>query len=157
MEIREAVASDLDAVVGFVPERNGLFSVFPQGRHPFSVEQLLALTASRSDLSVAVEGGRVVGFADLHDVRKGGWAYVGHVVVDREFQHQGIGRTLVSYMSRLAFVKYDVQEVRLSVFNTNTRALLLYTAMDFMPFLIEERIDPSGEPVGLIHMRYKRR
>lgn len=152
MELRETTPEDYEAIVRLVPSRGELFLVYPKGRHPFSVEQLRALAEVRKDLTVAVRDGQVIGFANLYDVRPGQWSFVGNVIVGRAFRGEGVGRTLLIHMVRLAFARYGVQEVRVSVFSENTPALLLYAGLGFRPFGIEERGDPSGRRVALIHM-----
>jgi len=153
MELREATTHDYEAIVRLVPTQEELFLVYPRGKHPFAVEQVHSLAESRKELTVVVDSEMVVGFANLYDVERNKWAFVGNVVVAREFRGRGVGRLLVSRMIQNAFDKYGVSEVRISVFNDNTPALLLYAGMNFKPYAVEERINPSGMRVGLIHMR----
>lgn len=153
MKLRAATTGDFEAIVRLIPTQEELFLVYPKGKHPFTVEQVHDLAASRSELTVAVESGKVIGFANLYDVQQEQWAFIGNVIVAPYFRGQGFGRLLVSHMIRLAFDKYDVREVRISVFNDNTPALLLYAGMNFSPYAVEERTNPSGMQVDLIHMR----
>jgi ribosomal protein S18 acetylase RimI-like enzyme len=153
MELREATTGDFEKIVRLVPTREELCRVYPKGTYPFSVEQVRQLAEIRKELTVAVQGEAVIGFANLYDVEPGQWAFVGNVVVAREFRGQGIGRLLVSRMIGRAFDKYDVHEVRISVFSDNTPALLLYAGMSFQPYAVEERTDPGGKRVALIHMK----
>ncbi|HDP89119.1 MAG TPA: GNAT family N-acetyltransferase [Thioalkalivibrio sp.] len=156
MELRAATRNDFDAIVRLVPSRNELFRVYPKGMHPFTIEQMQALAESRNELTVAVNRDAVIGFANLYDVQAGRWAFVGNVVVAPDFRGQGVGRLLVSHMIQRAFDAYGAQEVRISVFNDNTPALLLYAGMNFRPYAVEERTDPSGARVGLLHMRLEK-
>ena len=153
MELREATTHDFEAIVRLVPTQDELFLVYPKGKHPFTADQVQSLAESRKELTVAVEREAVIGFANLYDVEQDKWAFVGNVVVAKEFRKQGIGRLLVSHMIQKAFDKYGVNEARISVFNDNTPALLLYAGMNFKPYAVEERTNPSGMRVGLIHMR----
>lgn len=98
MELREATTHDFEAIVGLVPTQEELFLVYPRGKHPFTVEQVHSLAESREELTVAVESEMVVGFANLYDVERDKWAFVGNVVVAREFRNRGVGRLLVSRM-----------------------------------------------------------
>lgn len=152
MELRAATPLDFGAIVQLVPTIDELFRVYPKGKYPFTVDQVRFLAESRQELTVAVEKGKVIGFANLYDVGQGQRACIGNGIVAREFRGQGVGRLLVSHMIRQAFDNYDVQEARISVFNDNTPALLLYAGMNFKPYAVEERINPSGMRVGLIHM-----
>lgn len=155
MEYRLATTHDFEAIVRLIPTQDELFLVYPKGKHPFSVEQVRALSISRTELTVAVEKGEVIGFANLYDVQKGQHAFIGNVIVAKGYRGQGIGRQLVSHMTQQAYSKHNVQEVRISVFNDNTAALLLYTSMNFHPYAVEERMNPTGKRVALIHMRYE--
>ena len=56
-------------------------------------------------------------------------------------------------MLDLAFRKHGLQEVHLSVFNQNTKALLLYSSFGFKPYGIEERRDHTNKKAALLHMR----
>jgi ribosomal protein S18 acetylase RimI-like enzyme len=153
VKLRAATASDYEAIVRLVPSRDELFLVYPKGRHPFSVSQLKVLADSRLDLTVAVSADEVVGFANLYDLRPGQWVFIGNVVVSPARRGEGLGRILVKHMVALAFEKYTVEEVRISVFGGNTPALLLYSGLGFEPYAIEERQHPSGTRMALIHMR----
>jgi len=67
-----------------------------------------------------------------------------------------MGKAIVFHMLEKAFGRYDLPEVRISVFSENTPALLLYSGFGFVPYGIEERSDkppPKGKRVALIHMR----
>ncbi len=120
MDIRPTTPEDYKAIVGLVPNREELFLVYPKGKHPFTVSQLQELAESRKELTVAVLDGRVIGFANLYDVQPGKWAFIGNVVIHREFRGSGIGQKLVTHMVEIAFENYQLPEVRISVFNGNT-------------------------------------
>ena len=153
MELREATPSDFEAIVQLVPTIDELFLVYPKGTHPLTVDQVSLLAESRKELTIVVEEDKVIGFANLYNIKKEKFAFIGNVVVAKEFRSQGIGRLLVLHMIQQAFNKYGVHETRISVFNDNTPALLLYTRMNFQPYAIEERVNPHGRRVGLIHMK----
>jgi len=155
MELREATPLDFEAIVQLVPTLDELFWMYPKGKHPFTVEQLLLLAESRKELTVVVENGMVIGFANLFNVVQGESASIGNVIVAKAYRSRGIGQLLVSHMMQQAFTKYGVHEIRISVFNDNTPALLLYTRMHFEPYAIEERINPFGKRIGLIHMKLR--
>jgi len=156
MEIREATEGDFEAIVRLVPSQDELFLVYPKGKHPFTVGQLRELAEVRKELTVAVRDGEVIGFANLYDLELNQWAFIGNVVVSRAFRGGGIGRKLVCHMIRVAVEKYSLPEVRISVFNENTPALLLYASLHFKPYSIEARDDPSGKRVALVHMKLSR-
>ena len=156
MEIRAVKDSDFQGIINLVPTQEELFYVYPNGRHPFTIEQVRALAETRKELTVIVEDGKVIGFANLYNLDPPKSAYIGNVVVGRTARGVGYGRKLVSHMIDKAFEKYAVDEVRIAVFNDNTPALLLYASMHFEPYALEERKDPSDNRVVLIHMRLGR-
>jgi RimJ/RimL family protein N-acetyltransferase len=153
VRLRPATEADFDGIIQLVPSPQELFWVYPNGEYPLSAGQLRALAGERLEFTVAIVDGQVVGFANLYDVRPEEWAFIGNVVIDRTFRGKGFGRTIVKHMATLAFKKYDLPEVRISVFNQNTRALLLYASMNFQPYAVVQREDPSGNPVALIHLK----
>jgi ribosomal protein S18 acetylase RimI-like enzyme len=153
MDIRLATPEDYREIVALVPNREELYLVYPKGKHPFTVSQLQELAESRKELTVAVQDGRVVGFANLYGLQSEKWVFIGNVVIQPTFRGSGLGQKLVEHMVQLAFEKYRVPEVRISVFNSNVPALLLYGSLGFRPYDLEQRIDPEGNRVALIHMR----
>ncbi|MEM9567500.1 MAG: hypothetical protein AAF974_04275 [Cyanobacteria bacterium P01_E01_bin.34] len=50
------------------------------------------------------------------------------------------------------FTIYNLPEVRLSVPNYNSRALLLHDSLDFTPYAIEEIAGLTGDRVAFIHL-----
>lgn len=156
MEIRPVTPEDYKEIVSLMPNQKELFLVYPKGKHPFTVGQLQELADHREELTVAVQSGQIIGFANLYDIQANEWAFVGNVVIHREFRGSGLGQKLVAYMVQIAFENYQLPEVRISVFNDNTPALLLYDSLGFKPYALEERSDPAGNRVALIHMRLRK-
>ncbi|MET0051287.1 MAG: GNAT family N-acetyltransferase, partial [Candidatus Thiodiazotropha sp.] len=125
---------------------------------PVSPRDYRGLTASAFSLpwrsaSVVEQNHQVVGFADLYQIVPGASAFIGNLIIGREARGQGAGRALIEYMTQQAANRHRVREIRLSVFNGNTPALMLYARMQFTPYALEERIDWGGQPVILIHMK----
>ncbi len=149
---RAAEEGDFPAVAALVQGAEELFRVYPRGSYPLTLEQLRTLAKVRSDLTVATVDGTVAGFANLYDLVPGERAFIGNVIVACTLRGKGLGRALLRHMIGLAFDKYRLPEVRISVFSDNTPALLLYTTLGFRPASIEERRDPQGARVALLHM-----
>ena len=95
----------------------------------------------------------MIAFANLYDLVPGQHAFIGNVVVDTDYRGQGLGRNMVEYMLQKIYREYDLAEARISVFSENSAAVLLYTSLGFEPFAIEERLNPQGKRVALIHMQ----
>lgn len=157
MELREAKTSDYESIVKLIPTPEELFLVYPKGVYPFTVEQVRSLADTRKELTVADQGNEIIGFANLYDIEPQKCAFVGNVVVSGAYRSKGIGRKLLTHMIQLVFDKYQIPEARISVFNDNTPALLLYASLNFKPYAIEERKNPSGKRVALVHMCLERK
>lgn len=156
IELRTAVRRDYPQIVDLVSSREELFLVFPSGRWPLDLRQLERLAEHRLDLTVCVVEDTVIGFANLYDKQPRAWAFVGNVVVHRDFRGRGIGRQLVRYMLDLVFGEHDLPEARISVFSDNIPALKLYQGLGFSQFATETRTRPSGRPATLLHLRLTR-
>lgn len=150
--IRPAAPEDYPDICRLVPTEEELFLVYPRGRHPLTVSQLQELARIRKALTVATIDDRIVGFAILYDFLPRQYAFIGNVVVDRQLRGEGIGSRLVSHMIDIARKEYHLPGIRISVFNTNTPAMLLYCKFGFTPFSTEVRTAPDGQRVVLIHM-----
>ncbi len=153
LRIRPAVVADFAAIAQLIQDPMEFFYVHPTGHFPWSVEQLQQLADTREELSVVERTRQVVGFADLYRIVPDESAFIGNLIIGREVRGQGAGRALIEYMTEQAVTRYRVREIRLSVFNGNTPALLLYARMQFTPYAQEERLDWRGQPVVLIHMK----
>lgn len=156
VNIRSAVNEDFDAICNLIKSKQEMFLVYPNGHFPFSIEQVQELSRVRKELTVVASDNKIVGFANLYDVEPNQHAFIGNVVIDQSFRSQGLGKMLISYMLDQAFEKYALTEVRISVFNNNTRALILYSQFGFSPYDIEQRIDCDNNKVALIHMKLSR-
>jgi len=157
VELRPLLPDDHQAVCDLILDEEELFLVYPKGEFPLTVDQFEAMLARRVEPTVLLTDGQVVGFAAFYQLRKSRSVYIGNVVVDRSRRGSGLGRNLVSYMSEMAFVKYQLPEVRISVYNRNTRALILYASMGFQPYAIKSRRDPRGNRVALISLSLRRK
>ena len=156
-KFREAVENDYEGICSLIKTGDELFMVYPNGQYPLTVDQVRKLSQTREALTVAVdEVGNVIGFANLYNHEPGKTAFIGNVVIDPGYRGRGMGKAIVSHMLEKAFGRYDLPEVRISVFSQNTPALFLYSSFGFVPYGIEERSDPKGKRVALIHMRLER-
>ena len=153
IDFRPATVDDYADIAGLISSDEKLFLVYPNGRFPFTVERVVELATQRRELNVATAGREVIGLVNLYDYQTGALAFVGNVVIAREYRGRGLGRRLLMHMIERSFEELALRELRISVFNTNTPALLLYKDLGFCPYAIEQRVDVSGQCVALIHMR----
>ena len=152
MRIRAASPADYQAVVDMIGSEEELFKVYPAGRFPLTTQQVQGLAETRTDLTVLEEEGRVVGFANLYDHAPTSYVFIGNVIVNPMYRGKGFGRKLVKYMSHIAFSKYAVDSIRISVFSCNHPALFLYGSLGFKPYAMEERRDYQGRRTVLLHL-----
>ena len=151
--IREASRCDYEGISNLITNEDELFLVYPSGSYPFTIDQVKRLSQLRKDLTVLTLEDKVVGFANFYDLEPEKFVFIGNVVIDRSFRGEGLGKKIIMHMLKIAFEKYKLPEVRISVFSDNAPALLLYSRFGFCPYDIEERKNPKGESVALIHMR----
>ncbi len=156
MYFRDAIQSDYEDICKLVPSERELYLVYPRGTHPLTVDQVKHLSQVRKELTVATDGVKIVGFANLYDFKDKERAFVGNVVIENSFRGMGIGKQLIGHMLNAAFSKYDLGEVHISVFSDNVPALLLYSKLGFRPYFIEERHNYETKRVALIHMKLER-
>lgn len=157
VEFRPLHPDDHQAVCDLIPDAEELFLVYPKGKFPLTADQLENMLDRRQEPTVMLIDSKVVGFAAFYQLRKARSVFIGNVVVDLRQRGRGLGKKLVSYMRGLAFGKYGLPEVRISVYNSNTSALLLYANMGFKPYAIQSKRDPEGNRVALISLNLWRK
>ena len=150
MESRKATDKDFATVCRFPRSARELFYMYPQGDFPLTEEQLAAVSAQRSDPTVVLCDGKVAGYANFYDVAPGNYCAIGNAVVSPRLRGRGIGEYLIRTMERFAREKHGATEIRLSCFSTNTRGILLYTKMSYLPREVEQRTDRRGRRHALL-------
>jgi len=150
---REATEEDFEGVCHLIKSKEELFLAYPNGQFPLTVDQLKELSKQRKELTVAVEENKIIGFANLYNYKQNDSAFIGNVVIEKTHRGKGLGKKTIIYMLEQAYTKYNLPEVRISVFSDNNIALLLYSGIGFIPYEIEERNSLDGKRVALIHMK----
>lgn len=153
VHFREALQADYADICRLVPNAQELYWVYPRGTYPFTVDQITYLAATRKELTVASYGEETIGFANLYDFKDKEKAFIGNVIVKKSARGRGVGRLLMGYMLSIAFSKYDLSAIHISVFSDNIPALLLYTKIGFQAYAIEERRNYASKRVALVHMK----
>lgn len=153
LSFRPVQARDIPAICGFAQNADEAFFFFPKCIFPVTPEQLSAAIAQRSDSSVVVEGDEVLAFANFYQWEQGGACSLGNVLVSPAARGRGVARYLVGQMIEVARNRHQAREMKVSCFNHNTAGLLLYPALGFVPFGIEERTDFAGNRVALVQMK----
>lgn len=156
-EFRQATEEDFEGICNLIQNEEELFWVYPKGTYPWTVSQIKEIARVRKELTVAAAQNEIVGFSNFYNYEPRKLAFIGNVIVDKSVRSRGVGRTLVSYMMKMAYEKHNLPEVRLEVFSDNIPALLLYTKLGFVPYEVAEMRNPQGYRVASIHMKRERR
>ncbi len=150
---REVRPDDVARVCSFPQSAEELYFLFPKATYPLTPEQLRRAIEQRHDSTVVLLDERVCAFANFYVRETAGACAIGNVVVAPEARARGVGRYLIETMIRKALLQHQAGEVRISCFNRNVAGLLLYAKLGFVPFAVEQRLDPQGTRVALIHMK----
>ena len=153
IEIRPATPDDLVTITDLLTTPDELFLVYPKGRFPFTISQTQRLFSERFEFTVLCDGEKIAGFANLYNRQQNEHAFIGNVFIAPEYRHQGLGKLLLNYMIKAVFVKYRLQEARLSVFSDNMPAIALYESSGFQAYSSEQRLDRKNQTRTLVHMK----
>ncbi|MEM6252047.1 MAG: GNAT family N-acetyltransferase [Cyanobacteria bacterium P01_D01_bin.156] len=153
MEFIPATENHYKAIGHLVTSPEELYLVYPTGRYPWDVQQLAAIASQRHELTVGIVDSAVVAFADLYDLVPQQSAFIGNVIVTKDYRGKGIGKALIQHMMEICQTKYQATP-HISVFNNNTPALLLYAGLGFVPYAVESRVNWEQKKVALLHMKY---
>ncbi|MEM8716234.1 MAG: GNAT family protein [Cyanobacteria bacterium P01_A01_bin.3] len=152
IQFRPTVQADYPQICQLFPSPEEMYLIYPSGTFPMTTEQLQAIAQERIDLTSVAIDDRIVGFSNLYNYMPDQYAFIGNVVIHPEQRGQGMGKALIAYMLDRCFTIHDLPEVRITVLNYNSRALLLYSSLDFTPYSIEEIAGLTGERVAFIHL-----
>ena len=154
LKTRPGIEADISEICFFASTADELYFCFPKARFPLTADQLSAAISQRSDSTVVEENGKVLGFANFYRWGVQGTCSIGNVMVSPHARKRGVARLLMEHMVALAYAKYEAAEVTVSCFNLNTAGLLLYPTLGFKPYEVEQRKDPQGGRIALVHMRH---
>lgn len=153
LRFRAIHEEDFPSIIELVDTPDELFLAFPAAHWPLDFRQLKRLGEERMDLTVACINERAVAFSNLYGVQTGHHAFIGNLVIHRDFRGVGLGRAMLTHMLKLLTEKHRLDEARISVFSSNRVALKLYRSMGFVVYEEVSGTGPDGAPVVLLHMR----
>lgn len=153
LQLRPATAADYPAVCDLFADADELFLVCPRNQFPLTVEQLEQINCDRIDLTVAIYGDLVVGFANLYNVVPRERAFIGNVIIHRDYRGRGWGKQLLHYMMSRVANHHQLPQIHISVMNSNTPALLLYARLGFQPYAMDIVQTPHGNRVSILHLK----
>lgn len=155
LSYRPIKITDIEEICRLPQNEKELFFMFPKADYPLSVEQLQTVVENRSDSTVILLDKEIVGFANFYEVKENNYCSIGNVIVCSNFRNKGIGKYLVETMGSIALEQYNVREIHISCFNTNTKGILLYSKLGYIPYEVEERLGKKEQKVALIKMKRK--
>ncbi|MES9824137.1 MAG: GNAT family N-acetyltransferase [Candidatus Thiodiazotropha endolucinida] len=132
-EIASGDESHYDGIMPLFTSPEEFYLIYPAGTWPFDKAQLERLSRERSDFTVVLDNGQVIGFANLYTSIAGDRYFIGNLVISDAYRGQGIGRRLVRHMCDRIFDRY--------------------ASLGFKPYDIERRSMPNGDNAALLHMR----
>lgn len=153
LSYRTVVASDLEKICQLPKNEEELFFMFPKAEYPLIESQLESAINSRFDSTVVLFNNDIVGFANFYEVNKNKNCSIGNVVVNANYRNMGIGKYLIQTMEQIAVEKYNVSELHISCFNTNTKGILLYSKLGYIPYEFEIWLTPKNDSLPLIKMK----
>ncbi len=161
VSFRQATRADLEEILHFPLNETELFYFFPSAHYPLNIKQLDKQLSNRHESTVMIEhtpqGKKsIIGFANFYNVENRNIAFIGNVIIKPEKRRQGFGKKLIKTMLNFGFEKLKLQEVHLSCYNANTKALLFYKNLGFESYAIETRKDLHKQPTALVHLKIKK-
>jgi ribosomal protein S18 acetylase RimI-like enzyme len=141
---REARREDFPTIAAFPRNEEEQYYMYPRGTFPLDPEQLAREAEDRVRPTVILDGGAVIGYANLYDVVPGSHGWLGNVIVHPDWRGRGAGRFLVETMAGIAKRDLGLRELRLVCHNTNTQAMRLYWRTGFKPYDVDGPKDARG-------------
>jgi ribosomal protein S18 acetylase RimI-like enzyme len=141
-------------IINLVSSPEELYLIAPAAKYPWDIEQLEEISRRRQNLTVAVINDTVAAFANLYDVIPNDTAFIGNVIVADKFKGRGIGKALCHHMNDICVFEHNAVP-HISVYSNNSKALLLFTKIGFIPYAVESRKNQSDENIALIKMSYE--
>ena len=152
LTFRPIQIEDIPRICEFPQTAEELFFMFPKASYPLTIEQLEKSIETRFDSSVVCYENQPAAFANIYELVINHYCCIGNVIADPLKRGLGIGRFLLDQLINVAIQKYNVKEIRLVCFTTNTQALLFYTKYGFKPVEIKPRENLNGEQIAAIYM-----
>ena len=156
LSFRPVASTDISILCKLPQNAEELFYMYPKAHFPLTPDQLTKSIETRFDSSVVCYDNQPAAFANFYEMIEDHYCSIGNVIVDPSKRGMGIGKYLFDQMMELSIQKYNIKEMRLSCFNTNTNALLFYTNYGFIPYEIQSRENHLGEKIASIHMKILR-
>lgn len=153
LSFRAIEKEDLKKICTLPQSSEELFFMFPKAEYPLTCSQLETTVQNRFASTVFLYDEEIAGFANFYEVEENQYCSIGNVIVGSRFRNQGIGEFIIKTMEQTGVEKYNASTFRMSCFNTNTQALLLYSKLGYKPYGIEKRINSENKSFALIKLK----
>ena len=144
--------SDAEVISQFPNSEIELFYMFPKASYPLKPQFLIQESASRFYPTVVLHNKAIAGYGNFIQAQSGDFCSMGNIIINPKLRRTGIASYLINTLENIAFNFVDAQCIKVSCFNENTKGLLLYHKLGYLPYETEIRQSHSGNEVILIHM-----
>lgn len=145
---------DLAVICAFPQNAEELFYMGPSYSFPLTPEQIKSRLPDRYCPTVILDRDRMpVAYANLYDPNtEESSCWLGNVIVSPEHRGTGTAAFLIEMMMTRAREELGCERMKLYCHNTNTRALLFYTKIGFIPIGSKPRLNHKQQPIVAIEM-----
>ncbi|QMV44704.1 GNAT family N-acetyltransferase [Cohnella cholangitidis] len=150
---RDATLADFQLIASFPQSKEELFYMYPKGTFPLTAEQLADAAYRRLSLTVAMDSDDIVGYSNLYNVAAGEDCWIGNVIIKPTSRGTGAASFLIQTMINRAAEEHQAKNVHLVCHNANSRALLFYHKLGFVPYEISPIEDSNQGKIAGIRMR----
>ncbi len=151
---RDAIRDDFAVIATFPRNRREAYYMYPRGNYPLTAEQLYEAAQQRTCCTVVLDAeGNIAAYANIYKWVEGEECWIGNVIVRPEYRGKGAGRFLIEVMKKRAREELNVNTMKLICHNTNTRALLFYAKLGFIPFEVRKQVDYDNHEIAQICMK----
>lgn len=152
MLFREWRQSDTPYLLNLIDTEEEAYHVLPSANYPLKKDNLNNILKIRDSVIVSEINKTVMGLASVYGVNEG-TAFLGSVVISKNYRGQNYGQKLINYVINNSTIKFNLKEIHVSCFSDNIFGLLFYSKLGFVPYGLKEKIDKYNKKHILIHLK----
>lgn len=141
--------SYINDICSFFTNERELYYSFPKLDFPLSKENFRNAISKRSDLTTVFYDKNIAGFGNLYN--KENECFIGNVIVSPIYRKKGVGRFLINELINIAKNKYKIKTIKLNCWCENSKGLLVYNSLGFIPEKILE-FNKNEEKIPILQM-----
>lgn len=138
---------DLGYVCALISSKIELQLVGPHGEFPLTPSRFQETLKTRSLPTVGLLDNDIVAFACLTDLVLNQNAFIGNLIVSKKQRGKGIGKKLIEHLVSASFSSYNLIELNILVYQSNTTALKLYNSIGFRQTTKQSQAKNEGLPL----------